>query len=63
MRSIKELTESSLYKKFISQQGVKNLVFEQHLIIDEPQSADVWVLYGPENSLVQSYSLNNLLWE
>ena len=36
IKRIKELKDSPLYKKFIKQQGVKNMVFEKQQIIDEP---------------------------
>ena len=57
--------EEPLYKKFIGQQGVKNLTFEIHDIKEEKHDdgTDIWVIFNPDPKLMFSYSLNNLMWK
>ena len=41
-------TKSDLYKSMISQQGMRNLVYEIEEIIDQPDSLDIWIVYQSE---------------
>ena len=57
------MQEGAIYKKIIRVQGMRNLIFEIEVVIDDPTDLDVWVIYKTEPGLENYYSLKKLLWE
>lgn len=46
----------------MQQSGMRNLIFDINMVIDEIDDQDIWVVYSPEKELNQFNCLNDLLW-